>query len=93
MVQKVRAKHILVDNREHARQLKQEIDDGQSFEELAKEKSDCPSGKKGGDLGWFGRGKMAKPFERKAFELDKGKISEPVQTQFGWHLIMKVDEK
>ncbi len=94
MAQKVRAKHILVDNREHARQIKQELDDGKTeFEELAKEKSDCPSSKKGGDLGWFGRGKMAKPFERKAFDLDKGKVSEPVETQFGWHIIKKVDEK
>lgn len=93
MAQKVHAKHILVDNREHARQLKQEIDDGEEFEEIAREKSDCPSGKKGGDLGWFGRGKMAKPFERKAFDLDEGEISGPVETQFGWHLIMKVDEE
>ncbi len=93
MAQKVRAKHILVDNREHARQLKQEVDDGKSFEELAKEKSDCPSGKKGGDLGWFGRGDMVKPFEREAFKLDNGKVSEPVKTEFGWHIIKKVDEK
>jgi len=94
MAQKVHAKHILVDKREHARQLKQEISEGkEEFEELAKEKSDCPSGKKGGDLGWFGRGKMAKPFERKAFDLDKGEISDPVETQFGYHLIKKVDEK
>lgn len=93
MAQKVHAKHILVDNREHARQLKQEIDEGEAFEELAKEKSECPSRDKGGDLGWFGRGKMAKPFERKAFDLDEGEISDPVETEFGWHLIKKVDEK
>ncbi len=93
MVQKVRAKHILVDNREHARQIKQEIDGGESFEELAKEKSECPSGNKGGDLGWFGRGDMVKPFEREAFDLGKEEVSEPVQTEFGWHLIKKVDEK
>jgi len=93
MAKKVHAKHILVDNEEHARQLKLQIDDGEEFEEIAKEKSDCPSSKKGGDLGWFGRGKMAKPFEKKAFELDEGEISDPVDTQFGFHLIKKVDEK
>mgnify|MGYP006277184419 FL=1 len=93
MAKKVRAKHILVDNEEHARQLKLQIEDGEEFEEIAKEKSDCPSSKKGGDLGWFGRGKMARPFEKKAFELDEGEISDPVDTQFGFHLIKKVDEK
>ncbi len=94
MAQKVHAKHILVDNREHARQIKQELDEGkESFEEMAKKKSEGPSGKKGGDLGWFGRGDMVKPFERKSFDLDEGEISEPVETEFGWHLIKKVDEK
>ncbi len=91
---KVRASHILVDNEEHAKQLKLKLDrDEATFEELAKEHSDCPSSEKGGDLGFFGRGKMAKPFERKAFELDEGEISEPVDTQFGWHLIKKTGEK
>lgn len=90
----VRASHILVDNEEHAKQLKLKIDrDEAKFEELAREHSECPSGKKGGDLGFFGRGKMAKPFERKAFELDEGDISDPVETQFGWHLIRKEDER
>lgn len=93
MASKVRAKHILVDNREHARQIKLQIERGESFEDLAREKSECPSREKGGDLGWFGRGKMAKPFEKKAFELEPGNISDPVQTDFGWHLIKKVDEK
>jgi len=91
---KVRASHILVDNEEHAKQLKLEIErDESSFEEVAKEHSECPSRDKGGDLGFFGRGKMAKPFERKAFELDEGVLSDPVQTQFGWHLIKKTGEK
>lgn len=94
MAQKVHAKHILVDNREHARQIKQEIEDeGIEFEEMAKKKSEGPSGEKGGDLGWFGRGDMVKPFERKAFDLDKDEISDPVQTEFGWHLIKKIDEE
>ena len=90
----VRASHILVDNEEHAKQIKLEIErDESTFEELAKEHSDCPSREKGGDLGFFGRGKMAKPFEKKAFELDVGELSDPVETQFGWHLIKKTDER
>lgn len=93
MAQKVHAKHILVDNREHARQIKQEIEEGAEFEEMAKKKSEGPSGEKGGDLGWFSRGDMVKPFERKAFDLDEGEVSDPVETKFGWHLILKVDEK
>lgn len=90
----VRASHILVDNEEHAKQLKLKLErDEATFEELAKEHSEGPSGKDGGDLGFFGRGKMAKPFERKAFKLDVGEISDPVNTQFGWHLIKKTDER
>lgn len=94
MTSEVRASHILVDNEEHAKQIKLSIErDEKTFEEAAKEESDCPSKKKGGDLGFFGRGKMAKPFEKKAFSMEEGKISDPVETQFGWHLIKKTDEK
>lgn len=90
----VRASHILVDNEEHAKQIKLELEKSdKSFADLAKEKSEGPSGEKGGDLGFFGRGKMAKPFEKKAFELDTGEVSDPVETQFGWHLIKKTDER
>ncbi|MFB6180592.1 MAG: peptidylprolyl isomerase [Candidatus Nanohalobium sp.] len=94
MVSEVRASHILVDNEEHAKQLKLKIERGEnSFGELAREHSECPSRDKGGDLGFFGRGKMAKPFEKKAFELSKGEISDPVETEFGWHIIRKEDER
>ncbi|MFQ3274889.1 MAG: parvulin-like peptidyl-prolyl isomerase [Candidatus Nanohaloarchaea archaeon] len=91
----VRASHILVDNEEHAKQIKIELerDDDKTFAEMAKEKSEGPSGDNGGDLGFFGRGDMVKPFEKKAFEMDVGEISEPVKTEFGWHLIKKTDEK
>jgi len=58
-----------------------------SFEELAKEKSLCPSARKGGSLGWFGRGQMVKEFENAAFSGKKGQIVGPVKTQFGYHII------
>nr|EGQ40668.1 MAG: parvulin-like peptidyl-prolyl isomerase [Candidatus Nanosalinarum sp. J07AB56] len=90
----VHAKHILVEHEEHATQLKRKLEkDEGEFEELAREHSDGPSGEKGGDLGWFGRGDMVKPFERTAFELSDGEVSEPVETQFGWHLIKKEGER
>jgi len=93
MSSKVRASHILVDEKEKAQNIKNQIDQGKDFEELAREASECPSSEDGGDLGFFGKGKMAKPFERKAFNLDKGEISDPVKTQFGWHIIRKDDQK
>jgi parvulin-like peptidyl-prolyl isomerase len=59
------------------------------FVELAKQHSKCPSGQNGGNLGLFGRGMMVKPFEDTAFGLSVGQLSAPVQTQFGWHLIVR----
>lgn len=88
----VKAKHILVDTEEKANEIKEKIDNGLAFEEAAKEFSTCPSSSQGGDLGTFTRGKMVPEFENAAFELEIGKVSEPVKTQFGYHLI-KVDEK
>lgn len=82
-----------MDNEEHARQIKQQVEEGADFAELAKEKSEGPSAKKGGDLGFFGRNEMVKPFERAAFDLEVGEISDPVKTQFGWHVIKKTDER
>lgn len=94
MSKEVKAKHILLDNEEHANQVKVSIErDEMSFEEAAKEKSEGPSGDNGGSLGWFGRGDMVKPFEKKVFDMDVGEISEPVKTKFGWHLIKKEDER
>ena len=90
----VRASHILVDNEEHANQIKLELErSDKNFAQLAKEKSEGPSGDNGGDLGFFSRGDMVKPFEKKAFEMDTGEVSDPVKTEFGWHLIKKTDEK
>jgi parvulin-like peptidyl-prolyl isomerase len=83
----VRASHILVKEEASAKQLKSQIEGGASFEEMAKQHSSCPSKREGGDLGWFGKGQMVKPFEDAAFSLNEGKVSDPIKTQFGYHLI------
>ena len=86
----IRAKHILVENKFEAEDLLKKIGEGTSFDELAQKFSKCPSGKNGGDLGEFGRGQMVAPFEEAAFALGEGEVSQPVQTQFGFHLIQRV---
>jgi len=86
-VTSVKASHILVDTKAQADMIKSKIDNGESFESLAKQYSKCPSGENGGDLGYFERGQMVKPFEDAAFALPIGKVSNPVQTEFGWHII------
>lgn len=87
MTTEVRASHILVKTEKEAQDLYEEIKNGKSFAEVAQEKSLCPSGQNGGDLGFFGKGMMVKPFEDAAFSLEVGELSQPVETQFGWHLI------
>ena len=69
--------------------LKSQLDDGADFAELAREHSDCPSGRDGGALGTFGRGQMVKEFEEAAFGLDVGATSDVVETDFGYHLIQR----
>jgi parvulin-like peptidyl-prolyl isomerase len=91
METKVNASHILVKDKTQAQELKTRIDKGEKFEDLAKEYSMCPSGQNGGDLGYFGRGQMVKEFEDAAFATPVNSVSEPVQTQFGWHLIKVID--
>ena len=93
MVREVEAEHILVKTEERAKELRNKIILGASFEDLARENSICPSGKKGGNLGWFGRGMMVKEFENAAFTLQKGVISQPIKTQFGWHLIKVINTR
>lgn len=89
----IRASHILVKTKEDAEKIRQEIIAGKDFATAAKEVSLCPSGKNGGDLGYFGKGAMVPEFEKAAFSLPVGKVSEPVKTQFGWHLIMVTEKK
>lgn len=86
------AKHILVDDLEQMKEIKLEITNGMTFEEAAKKYSKCPSSAQGGSLGDFSRGRMVPEFEEAAFKLQVGEISEPVKTQFGYHLI-QLDEK
>jgi peptidyl-prolyl cis-trans isomerase C len=92
MTTEIRASHILVKTEQEAKALYDEISNGKSFAEIAEEKSLCPSGQNGGDLGFFGKGMMVKPFEDAAFSLEIGELSQPVETQFGWHLIQVTDK-
>jgi peptidyl-prolyl cis-trans isomerase C len=89
--QEVHARHILVETKEEAEEVIKRLKNGEDFATVADEKSKDTNAK-GGDLGFFTRGQMLKPFEDAAFALEPGQISEPVQTQFGWHVI-KVEEK
>ena len=82
-----RASHILVKDRSFADDLLKRIKQGAQFESLAKEFSTCPSKSSGGDLGWFGAGKMVPAFESAVKGLSAGSVSDIVQTQFGYHII------
>lgn len=93
MVSQVRASHILVNSKGEADKILNRLRAGAKFEHLAKKHSNCPSGRRGGDLGFFGKGQMVKPFEDVAFSLQKGQVSDPVKTQFGYHLIIVTDIK
>ena len=86
---KIKASHILVKKRSEADRLLKEIQSGADFIELARNHSLCSSGKKGGGLGFFTRGKMVKEFEKAAFSLAKGELSEVVKTEFGYHIIKR----
>lgn len=81
------ASHILVETEESAAELKAEIDNGADFATLAQENSMDGSASAGGELGWFGAGRMVPEFEQAVMALEPGAVSDPIQTQFGWHLI------
>lgn len=91
--EKIKASHILLKTEEEAQAVLKELKAGKEFDQLAKEKSICPSKTKGGDLGWFGRGRMLPEFEAAAFNLKKGDIGEIVKTKFGYHIIRLDDRK
>src|SRR5215472_17234083 len=90
--QEVHARHILVGTEDEAKAVKAELDKGADFAELAKKKSKDPGASDGGDLGFFTKDQMVPEFSAAAFALEPGKISDPVKSQFGWHVI-KVEEK
>nr|WP_264357635.1 peptidylprolyl isomerase [Halothermothrix orenii] len=88
----IKARHILVETEKEAREILNELENGADFGEMAKEYSTGPSSKNGGDLGYFGKGRMVPEFEEAAFALKVGQISDPVKTQYGYHII-KVEDK
>src|SRR5215831_16804941 len=90
--QEIHARHILVETEDEAKAVKAELDKGADFAELAKKKSKDPGASDGGDLGFFTKDQMVPEFSAVAFSLEPGKISDPVKSQFGWHVI-KVEEK
>jgi peptidyl-prolyl cis-trans isomerase C len=88
---KIKCLHILVKKNSEALMVLDRLKSGESFTNLAKELSiDKASGKRGGDLGFFRKGMMVKQFEDVAFRLEKGQISEPVKTEFGYHIIKRI---
>lgn len=90
MSDKISAQHILVEHEYEIKDLQRKLDEGTTFEDLAKDFSQCPSGKDGGHLGEFGKGMMVAAFEKAAFALAVDQVSEPVKTQFGYHLIKRL---
>ena len=91
--EEVRARHILLDNREAADEVVADLENGADFAALAKEHSKGPSGPSGGDLGYFSKQSMVPAFGDAAFKLAAGETSPPVQTQFGWHVIRVEDRR
>jgi peptidyl-prolyl cis-trans isomerase C len=88
----VRARHILVESEDEAKAVLAELKKGADFAELAKTKSKDPGSADGGDLGYFTKDQMVPEFSEVAFKMDKGALSDPVKSQFGWHII-KVEDK
>jgi parvulin-like peptidyl-prolyl isomerase len=91
MPNKVHCAHVLVKTEREANAILERLNKGEKFTNIAKEVSLCPSGKRGGDLGSFSRGKMVKEFENAAFALQKGQVSSIVKTKFGYHVIKRLE--
>ena len=91
--QEVHARHILVATEGEAKDIEAQLKNGADFATLAKEKSKDPGAAEGGDLGYFTKEQMVPEFAEAAFKLDKGQISDPVKTQFGWHVIQVLDKR
>jgi peptidyl-prolyl cis-trans isomerase C len=91
MSNKIHCAHILVRTEKEANNVLERLKKGEKFSAIAKDVSLCPSKKRGGDLGTFGRGQMVKEFEKAAFELQKGQISPIVKTKFGYHILRRLE--
>ena len=91
MSNKIHCAHILVKTEKEANAILERLKKGEKFSAISKNVSLCPSKKRGGDLGTFGRGQMVKEFEKAAFDLQKGHISGIVKTQFGYHIIRRLE--
>ncbi|MDD5417267.1 MAG: peptidylprolyl isomerase [Candidatus Nanoarchaeia archaeon] len=90
MTDKVRCSHILCQKQSRCLEALERINKGESFNKVAMEMSECPSRKRGGDLGFFGRRQMVREFEDASFKLNIGEMTkEPVRTQFGYHIILR----
>jgi parvulin-like peptidyl-prolyl isomerase len=91
MPDKIHCAHILVKTETEARTVIERLNRGEKFANIASQVSICPSTKRGGDLGKFGRGMMVKEFETAAFALGKGETSSPVKTKYGYHVIKRLE--
>lgn len=91
MPNKVHCAHILVKTEQEARSVQDRLRKGEKFANIAKKVSLCSSGKRGGDLGTFTRGKMVREFETAAFALKKGEISPIIKTKFGFHIVKRLE--
>ena len=91
MPNEVHCSHILVKTEKEAKAVLERLQKGEKFANIAKEISLCPSKKKGGDLGTFGRGTMVKEFEKAAFALEKGQISPITKTKYGYHVVKRLE--
>ena len=91
MPNRIHCAHILVKTEKEANSASERLKKGEKFSNIARDISMCPSKKRGGDLGFFTRGKMVKEFEKAAFSLQKGQVSPIVRTKFGYHIVKRLE--